>query len=118
MQWVAYYSDGSSLPQYNADGSENKYQDIDRSRLESFALWQDSTKVFHLHIEPGQRLIYRRRVEMPQGTSVYLVGWQQTVGTENIQSIAYVFPNGSVELAGRWREGHPWFYSIKAVAGE
>jgi len=29
-----------------------------------------------------------------------------------VQSIAYVFEDGRIEMAGRFREDHPWFYSI------
>ncbi len=151
MQWVAYYDDGTHLRQYKDDGSENKYADIDRSKLASFALYDGGAivnrddylklrndvaitpgadpgvyelatrKLLHLHLEPGQRLIYRRRVEQTVGgpaTVCYMIGWQQTIIGENIQSIAYVFENGTIELAGKWREDHPWFYSVQAVPSE
>jgi hypothetical protein len=123
MQWVAFYSDQTSLRQYNADGGENRYADIDRARLEAFALFQDDgeTLVFALYLEPGQRLIFRRRVEQSPGgeqTVVYLVGWQQTIEGRNVQSIAYIFPNGVVHLAGPWRDDHPWFYAIQPFPQE
>lgn len=141
MQWVAYYDDGTHLRQYDDAGRENKYADIGRDRLASFALYdggipldgrietlaevkyQKATrKVFHVHFEPGQRLIYRRRVERTQGSEVptvcHMIGWQQNVSGQNIQSIAYVFEDGTVELAGRWREDHPWFYSVQPVPSE
>ncbi len=123
MQWVAYYNDGTHLCQYDDDGTENKYADIDRSKLDSFALYDRpaTRKLFHLHIEPGQRLIYRRRVEKIVGGPeqvCYMIGWQQTVGEQNIQSIAYVFEDGTIELAGRWRDDHSWFYSIQTVPSE
>ena len=31
-KWEAIYSDGSSLPQVNEDGTRNKYTDIDRTK--------------------------------------------------------------------------------------
>jgi ribosomal protein L32 len=40
IRWRAIYSDGSYLEQFNKDGKENKYQDIDRSRLVSFELFE------------------------------------------------------------------------------
>jgi hypothetical protein len=122
MQWVALYSDGSGLCQYNGDGSENKYADIDRARLTNFALFTDDhRKVVEIHLEPGQRLIYRRRVEHPPGKPkivVYMVGWQQTIAGQNVQSIAYVFPDGRIEIAGQFREDHRWFYAIEPVPCE
>ena len=169
MQWVAYYDDGTHLRQYKDDGSENKYADIDRSKLASFALYDGGAivnrddylklrndvaitpgadpgvyelatrKLLHLHLEPGQRLIYRRRVERTVGseapTVCYMIGWQQTLWDKsdcdpeadgrhilwhpiNVQSIAYVFENGTIELAGKWREDHPWFYSVQYVPNE
>lgn len=116
MPWVARYNDGTELTQFNADGSEHRYTDIDRSKLVSFALYDaDGGKILEVHLEPGQRLIYRRRVETRDGTPlkvVYIVGWQQTIAGQNVQSICYVFPD-HVEVAGRWRNDHPWFYSVQ-----
>lgn len=135
MQWVAYYADNTHLRQYDDDGHENKYADIDRARLASFALYDGGVphseapfhyepathKLFHLHLEPGQRLIYRRRVEQTVGAAPIvccMIGWQQLIGDQNTQSIAYIFENGTIELAGRWREDHPWFYSVQPVPSE
>lgn len=121
IQWRAIYSDGEILPQYNEDGSENKYADIDRTRLSSFELSLEGRVLFCLHLDPGQHLIYRRRVELPVGGSplvVYLVGWQMTVNGQNVQSIAYVSQDGEVHLAGAWRNDHPWFYQIQPVPEE
>jgi hypothetical protein len=122
LRWEARYNDGTVLSQNRADGGENRYADIDRSRLDSFALVRaDGTAVLQLHLDTGQRLIFRRRVEQQaSGTEriVYLVGWQQTVNGTNIQSIAYVTGDGETHLAGRWREDHPWFYSAQPVPCE
>ena len=41
--WIAYYSDGNSLSQYNEDGSENRFGDIDESRLINFVLSREHT---------------------------------------------------------------------------
>lgn len=142
MQWVAYYDDGTHLRQYDDAGIESKYADIDRSRLTSFALYDGgrvdgvdisgnpvvgsyltaSKKLLHLHLESGQRLIYRRRVEQSVGTEIpnvcYMIGWQQLIKGENVQAICYVFEDGTIEVAGRFNESHPWFYSPQAVPSE
>lgn len=110
IQWVAQY-ENELFPQYNEDGTENKYADIDRERLTAFSLVRDGGILIRLHLDKGQRLIYRRRVEMRPGdkmTVCYLIGWQKTVGGENIQSIACIFEHlGTVEVISEWRDG--WF---------
>jgi hypothetical protein len=121
MQWEARYNDGSALPQYNDDGSENRYADIDRGRLVNFAILRsDGHPVLTLHLDPGQRLIFRRRVEMRPGAPpfvIYLVGWQMTVQGQNVQSIAYLAESGELHLAGAWRE-NGWFDAVVPVECE
>jgi hypothetical protein len=122
MQWIAIYKDGTDLKQYNEDGSENRYQDIDRTKLDSFVLYQDIAKpLLWIHLETDQRLIYRRRVEKRMDgteTVVYLAGWQQTVKGQNVQSISYIAPDGSIHQAGAFKEDHPWFYPVEPVPCE
>ena len=40
-------------------------------------------------------------LQFPQQT-IILVGWQQTIGGKNTQAVNYIFPDGSMELAGQW----------------
>lgn len=123
INWIAQYNDKSEFPQY-LDGKERSYEHLDRSKVVSFALYDRETKqtILVLHLEPGQQLIYRRRVEMKLGSDIpvevcYLLGWRRTIrlkdGTkECVQSIAYVFEKSKrIELAGEFREGHSWFYA-------
>lgn len=110
LEWRAIYIDGTQLTQYNENGTENKYQDIDRANLVRFDLLKKDTKhtIFSVYLREGQRLIYRRRtlVNMGNGskTLVYLVGWQQTVytnaGPKNVTAINYVYEDGSIALDG------------------
>ena len=123
MQWLATYTDGTTLGQYNGDGVEYSSEHIDRSKLASFALIGEAgDKFLQFHLEPGQRLIYRRRIEQSVGgspTICYLAGWQQTIHGQNVQSIWYVFDEGArLESAGRFDETHPWFYPIDLVPCE
>jgi hypothetical protein len=121
MQWEARYNDETTLPQYNDDGSENRYADIDRARLASFALLADNLTVIEVHLDPGARLIFRRRVAQAPGgetTCVHLVGWQRTIAGQNVQSILYVMPDGDIHMAGAWRDDHPWFYAAQSVTCE
>lgn len=126
--WKAVYTDGTELPQYNADGSENKYVDIDRSKLVRFALLQvNSDKpVVVLHLDQGQRLICRRRVAKhfsqdlkPQGEEVvWLVGWQQKINGRNSQMICFVFEDGHAEVRPGFKEKSQWFYAVQFLPEE
>lgn len=126
IQWVATYRDGSELRQYNADGSENSYRDIDRSKLDSFALLDGERQLVRYHFDqPGLRLICRRRVFKRSDNSefvFYLVGWQKSVGQDGLQSISVVgqLPDGSlsVEVISRWREDHALFDAIEPLECE
>lgn len=126
IYWKAIYKDGTSLCQYEEDGEENKYPDIDRYKLAAFEIRKagmvqpksvPDQLLFKMYLEPGRRLIYRRRVqekmrfgkkgpEIIKGSRevIYLVGWQATIGGRSVQDIAYVFPDGHVELAGKWMQ--------------
>ena len=120
FRWAAKYDDGAIVNQHEA-GKELSYDNlIDRGRIISFALWDYITRkpVFTLHLDPGQKLIYRRRCWQRIGEEkprvVYLVGWRRTIAGECVQSIAYVFEEtGRVELAGKFRENHSLFDSPK-----
>lgn len=122
MKWIAKYKNNTMLPQYNEDGSENKYSDIDRDKLSEFGLINDlGEPVIALHLDPGQNLIYRRRVQKRTGEgefAIYLVGWQMKIDEREIQSIAYVSEDHQVHMAGAWRSDHPWFYPIQLMPYE
>ncbi len=111
--WRATYKDGTIL-----DASKDhdlSVDRLDRKQIEHFELVNQAGKsLMTLHLDPGQRLIYRRRVDKVTGAPdfvCHLLGWQQTVGGQNVQSILYVFEDGRIEMAGRFREDHPWFYA-------
>ena len=57
ISWIAIYNDGSKLPKYRDDGSENKYEDIDRKRLTQFILLDYDRPVIIVHLDPKKRLI-------------------------------------------------------------
>jgi len=95
LVWRANYDDGSCLTQYNADGTENKYVDIDRSRLVSFELLSGDVVVFKLFLE---------KLDNKLKHLIYLVGWQQTINGKNVQSISYIFDDGLIVMAGNWKE--------------
>lgn len=126
LEWIVVYEDGGILYQYEEDGKENLYADIDRERrVAEFHLRDRSTGkiVLAYALEPGQRLIYRKRHSMSGVTgeknwTIHLVGWQQTIDGKNIQNISWVFPDGSIINTGRFRDNHPIFYSVELLPFE
>jgi hypothetical protein len=105
MKWCANYSDGTRLMQYEGD-KENPYIAIERDKLESFDMLDDSDKlVLSISIErPTQKLICRRRAVItltgiPVST-VWLVGWHENINGTSVKSICYIYEDGHIELAG------------------
>lgn len=85
---------------------------------------KNSIPFYHLDLQKDQRIIFIRRTQrsagrkiaiiptsageiripfpIPGGQRVIIIGWQRKIGSENIQAINYIFPNGQIELAGQW----------------
>jgi hypothetical protein len=114
--WKAFYRDGRTINQHQ-DGKELSYDNLDRDQIVGFGLFDKQTKqqVFKLHLDSGQKLIYRRRIWKHVGGGgevCHLVGWRRNINGESVQAISYVFQSdGRIEMAGRFRESHPVFDS-------
>jgi len=119
---IVIYNDGEERRLgKQADGSTLKYENIDRSRVSAFCLEKDGQVILKLYLEEGQRLIWRKREYQPVGgdiKTIHLLGWQKKVGGENLQAICYVFEDGHIEMAGRFRENHPVFDKIELLPSE
>lgn len=119
FHWVAIYSDGTQLLQVEPDGKKNTYSDIDREKLVAFEMWENVPRrmILSLRFKKGQRLIWRRRVEMEGGLVsevCHILGKQETVNGKNYQGIIGLFESdGRIEVTGKFEEGHPWFFPIK-----
>jgi hypothetical protein len=135
-EWRAVYSDGTFLDQVEVKtGLENKYTDIDRSRLVIFALFpvnEREPKVV-LNLKSGQKLVYRRRslLRMNPGSviednsiipaireSVWILGFHENRQGVNVQMLAFVFEDGRVELLDRWRDDHTLYGPIVLLPEE
>jgi len=106
--WVAVYTSGETLPQFNEDGTENQYKDIDRENLEFFELYRRDELIFRLHFDKNKRLIYRRRILITTGggrETITLIGFQETARNKNFQAICLIFPDGHLEMLPKWKEG-------------
>jgi len=122
IQWEAIYTDGNSLHQYNDDGTENTYIDIDRSHLIRFILHDTSGPAIVLDLTKSQKLIYRRRVALNINSKiqevVYLAGWQENIAGRNIQMLCFLFEDGHIEVMDRFNKNHPWFYGVNFIKEE
>ena len=125
LVWNAVSSDGSCFSQYNEDGSENKYIDIDRENLERFVLVDSETgKVkLVLNLDSDKKLIFRRRTAKNLHNEVtevvYILGWQQNIERRSVQAIAFYFESsGHIELTDGFKEDHQWFYPVTFLPEE
>jgi hypothetical protein len=128
------YKDGTYLTLWQRDpdtGIEYSSEQIDREKLDTIIVSGAAGRPLLVQwLEPGQRLILRRRVERRIGVNpatgeewpsvmVILLGWQRTIGGENVQHLSVIFENDEhVENICRYREDHPWFYSIQEVLAD
>lgn len=110
MIWTAKYNNGNQLKQFEVDGKENLFKDIDQERLEFFTITNGTsqisldlkTGVFELnnsiieidglsHRDEEYRLIYFRRVSVSIGTISgisdktikHFIGYQITIDNKN-----------------------------------
>ena len=122
LQWVAVYNDGSLLPQYNEDGSENKYVDINRDILKQFLLLDKTSVRFILNLKPEFKLIYRLRtikINNDVKERVHIVGYQLNISGKNIQHINFIVDStGVIEVTDGFRENHAWYSSINFMPEE
>jgi len=121
VHWVAFYKNGEYIPQSKTD----TYDSLDHNNLIGLEVYCGDKHLFTQHIEPQQRLIWRRRLEQDVGKDIpnqvlYLCGVRERIRTDKgdrtIQHIAYLFekPDGgiSIHVAGKFdRERNAFFYS-------
>ena len=122
VSWKAVYNNGTYLTQYNENGTENKYTDINRLILSTFLLIKDSKPILIIHLDKNKRLIYRKRVTMTMDNRitriVHLVGWQENKNGVNIQCLCFVFPDGHIEVLDRFRKDAILFSPVKFLREE
>lgn len=90
--WVAVYSDGSQICEYDENGENNSSEDIDRQRLREFKLIDSKSRtVISQEIVSGQCFFYRRRTALQTGRDVvevmHMFGWRRLI-TPNISEEA------------------------------
>lgn len=65
---------------------------------------------YSVDIKEGRRLIWRKRrhqrmLETSPFLTIYMIGWQETINGQNVQSILYIYPDGKSELSERKTNG-------------
>jgi hypothetical protein len=119
LRWRAQYKDGSELNQ----APDVAYGDIDQSRLAAFLLLDVGETRLRIEFAPGERLVWRRRVEQSPGGIVrvcHIVGKRVPVtdGLE-VSSVACIFEDtGELITADGFDENHPWLYSPQYLEHE
>jgi hypothetical protein len=118
-EWEAEYNDGTSLKQ-----AGNAYHDIDQSRLRAFLLVEGETPRLRIEFNPGERLVWRRRVERSLDGSdlrvCHIVGKRVAVadGLE-VSSVACIFEDtGELLTADGFDDNHPWLYAPQYLEHE
>ena len=122
-EWKAVYSDNTELNQFNLDGLENKYIDIDRSKLIQFSLYRNKSPLITVHLDSNKKLIYRKRIAATGfgcqiKEMVHLIGWQENVNGKNAQMLFAVFQDNHIEVMDRFKEGHQWLYPVNFLPEE
>ena len=114
--WVVRYNNGTSLNQVDPSGTKHSYKDIDRNELCAFEMWNGDMRMLLVKFKKGQRLIWRRRVEMtPDGITevCHIVGKQENIKGKNYQGIVGLFESdGRIEITDKFEERHPWFFPV------
>ena len=99
------------------------WDDVNHEDVAGMTVRINRSELFTLHLEPGQRLIYRRRGVDTIGVKaeknihpvIYLIGWRQKINGVDAQSITYICDwegrGFQIHQAGKFRENHPWFYA-------
>lgn len=90
--WVAIYKDGKHLTQYNEDGTENRFSDIDFSCLDIFSL---VSKLDNIYIGVRTGIIKVRGVEIKfpyeNNRLVYFRTVKQNIGANTDRSVTQWF---------------------------
>jgi hypothetical protein len=109
FSWVVSYRDGTSLSQYNGDGSENK-MDLSRPvKMLSWIPFDVTRRRFDYELDDGEKPIIVRRCYVPMGMSseqckriVYMIGGEK-LGNDgkNIKDITYISPSFRIAIRGK-----------------
>lgn len=107
--WRATYLDGSVA-------ETGSYDKIDRENLKWFEVLCDGNSRLKIHIQPHEKLFFRKRNDISPGNngeSRVIVGTRWAKCNKISNMIAICHSNGQVELSSEWMEGQGLFYPPK-----
>lgn len=114
FRWVAYNNEGGSVSQVAASGEKNAYEDLPLDNLKAFELWdwRMNQRVLLVNFRKGERLIWRRRMQMSPGNEVteacHIVG---KIGKKGEKGIIGIFEtDGRIESVSEFLPTSTWFY--------
>lgn len=108
ISWLAELRNGVVIPQFDCNGQAQSSDNIDRSQIKTFSLFDDDRRVLSIHLDHDDKLIYRRRVEQKETGETQAV---YIVGCSNKGYYSFLFEDGRVEIINSFVETDPWFYS-------
>lgn len=126
LMWVAEYTDGRRLYQIDpVTGQEVSSDQVDRSVLKRMSVVGSNNpngcEITALDYEPGDKMLFRRRVEHKASGEVvvgYLLG-RVCRGTTTIHLIKPSELGGYyVQSADGFMRDHPWLYPIQPVPAD
>lgn len=107
--WRAHYSeDGSSyLDEYDADGTQHGFAEVDIARVVVFELRPVSPGLPPVLVKIGRQsrpIFWRTHItsvnpqtgEQVGQMTITVAGWQRTVNGRNVQSLTACYPNGAI----------------------
>lgn len=122
MMWRAVYSDGTALSQFDSDGSEHKYTEIDRSKTCMIQLVENCEPVFSMPLKEGQCFFIRQRVTIDlharEKQRVWIVGWRQKKLLRTDMKVNFVYSDGKVETLDEFQPDHRLYRPINFLPFE
>jgi hypothetical protein len=111
LTWQAVYSD-KTVNQYNLDGTQNRYDELQREGLTAFHLVDKQGKVVvSIPLGEDKKLFYRMRVSLHFSLGVqeriYIVGWRKKDGAKQIWVVDC---EGKVKVYDGFIEKSRWLY--------
>ncbi|MGZ6360766.1 MAG: hypothetical protein ACXWP0_03695 [Ktedonobacterales bacterium] len=107
--WRVHYSDGSMFDEYDANGNEHGFAEVENSRVVAVELQPQHPDVCgHVVKIDASRdamrpIFFRRRSRIVNletggdttGAVIHCIGWHKTVNGRNIAAYTFIFADGS-----------------------
>ncbi len=109
--WRVQLDDGLVIDQVDSEGRKYAYEDLPHARIRLFELQKENEVGFRMNFQPGEQLIWRRRVQMQPGGLVteicHIVG--KKVG-KLTGVVGFFESDGHVETVEEFLPNSNWFY--------